>query len=528
MIKKIVKLIRLFLLLAVVALLSLWGVRAYDAWRSPPLQLWHTVIPKEMSVAEMDGATWQQYMEREEAIFAAVRRDVTEKLPPEAQVQSNRFFEGSRVYPPNLSHNWNRSYVMEPEGPVKGAVVLLHGLTDAPFSLRHVARRYRDDGFVAIGLRVPAHGTVPAALTATTWEEWMAATRLAVREAKRRIEPGMPLHIVGFSNGGALAMKYALDVLDDPTLVRADRLILISPMIGITRFARFAGIAAVPAFFPAFAKTAWLGVLPEFNPFKYNSFPVNGARQSHRLTAALQQQINRLSREESFNTLPPVLTFQSALDYTVSTPAILYALYAHLPENGSALVLFDVNRATIFSPLMRSASEFAVNRLLPTLPQRYDITIVGNAHPDTLNTVARTTKAGQTEQSVLELNLRYPAHVFSLSHVALPFPMDDPLYGMEPPPGSDVLYGVNLGTMAARGERGALVVNLDSLFRTSSNPFFPYLMERIIEGIDNPLPTLGALTPRSQIVIPPPSAAYLEDEKNFLYDENADNTYEVP
>jgi len=31
--------------------------------------------------------------------------------------------------------------------------------------------------------------------------------------------------------------------------------------------------------------------LPEFNPFKYNSFPVNGAWQSHRLTQALQQQI---------------------------------------------------------------------------------------------------------------------------------------------------------------------------------------------------------------------------------------------
>ena len=39
---------------------------------------------------------------------------------------------------------------------------------------------------------------------------------------------------------------------------------------------------------PAFAKSAWLSIVPEFNPFKYNSFPVNGARQSHRLTTALQ------------------------------------------------------------------------------------------------------------------------------------------------------------------------------------------------------------------------------------------------
>jgi hypothetical protein len=42
---------------------------------------------------------------------------------------------------------------------------------------------------------------------------------------------------------------------------------------------------------PAFAKAAWLGIVPEFNPFKYNSFPVNGAVQSYRLTVALQQQL---------------------------------------------------------------------------------------------------------------------------------------------------------------------------------------------------------------------------------------------
>jgi hypothetical protein len=36
-------------------------------------------------------------------------------------------------------------------------------------------------------------------------------------------------------------------------------------MIGITRFARFAGLAALPAILPAFAKAAWLSVLPEFN-----------------------------------------------------------------------------------------------------------------------------------------------------------------------------------------------------------------------------------------------------------------------
>jgi hypothetical protein len=36
--------------------------------------------------------------------------------------------------------------------------------------------------------------------------------------------------------------------------------------------------------------------------------------------------------------------------------------------------------------------------------------------------------------------------------------------------------------MATRGERGTLVVSVDSLSRMTSNPFFPYVLERIDEG----------------------------------------------
>jgi hypothetical protein len=71
--------------------------------------------------------------------------------------------------------------------------------------------------------------------------------------------------------------------------------------------------------------------------------------------------------------------------------------------------------------------------------------------------------------------------VFSLSHLALPFPLSDSLYGMEPESDEED-FGVNLGAMATRGERGTLIITLDSLARMSSNPFFPYLMERVEEG----------------------------------------------
>jgi len=483
-------LVRVLVVLLVVGALAL-GIRSYRALQGPALQPWHTFVPVELSAAELDAADWSRYLAQEQAVFASVQANVTQKLDPGARVSYNRYFEGSPVYPPRFAHDWNRSYVMEPAGAAKGAVVLLHGLTDSPYSLRHVARHYAERGFVAIGIRAPGHGTVPAGLAEVRWQDWSAATRLAVREARRRAPAPAPLHLVGFSNGGALAVKYSLDAIEDPQLPRADRLVLFTPMIGITRFARFAGLAGLPAMLPPFANAAWLSNVPEFNPFKYNSFPVNGARQSYRLTDTLQAQIQRLSRAGQLKSLPPVLTFQSVIDFTVSTPAILTALYAFLPDNGSEIVLFDVNRTVKFGPLLRPSSYVALERLTPTTPQPYRFTAIVNAGDDSEATVERTIAPGQLQAVERALDLPYPAGIFSLSHLSIPIPPNDPLYGTQPDPQRRLDYGLNLGALDARGERGALIVDQDFLTRLPSNPFFPYLLARVAEGIDRPSAASG-------------------------------------
>jgi alpha-beta hydrolase superfamily lysophospholipase len=420
---------------------------------------------------------------------------VTEKLDPEDRVPGNRYFAGSPLYPGHFSQDWNRSFLLEPDGAAIGAAVFLHGLTDSPYSLRHLAERYRDLGYLSIGIRLPGHGTVPGGLIDAEWEEWLAATRLAVREVRRRAGPSVPVHLIGYSNGAALALMYALDAIENRDLARPDRLVLISPMIGVTAFARFAGVAGWPAIFPAFAKAAWLSILPEFNPFKYNSFPVDAARQTYLLTDALQRQIARYARNGRLGELPPVLTFQSVIDATVSTRAIISSFYSQLPENGSELVLFDLNRNTKFGPLIRPELDTVVSQLLPKGPRKFRTSIVTNASPATGRVVERSTEAGETTEQVRELGLTYPEDVYSLSHVALPFPTTDSLYGTDPDPGEN--FGVHLGAVAGRGERGTLVVSLDTLFRMSSNPFFPYLMERIEEGVA-PGPSRDRVAPPSK------------------------------
>ncbi len=479
---KVAKLLKRTAIVVAVSVLTLLAIRVYDSQRGPPLELWHTYVPYDLTAEEIGNADWAEYVSAENALFDAVRAEVTEKLPPEARNPANRYFAGSPIYPGHFKQDWNRSYILEPEGPPVGAVVLLHGLTDSPYSLRHIARRYREHGYVSVAIRLPGHGTVPSGLTHVAWEDWSAATRLAVREARRRIGPSRPLHVIGFSNGGALAMKYALDALDDKALSRPDRIVLISPMIGITNLARFAGVFGWPAIFPPFAKAAWLSVVPEFNPFKYNSFPVNGARQSSLVVRRLQQQIADHARDGRLAELPPILTFQSIVDFTVSTRAIVSALYVHLPANGSELVLFDLNRNARLGPLLRSRAGNMLTRILPEPPRPFRTTIITNVSSETGEVVERVTEAGATTEQTRTLGgLTYPADVFSLSHVALPFPMSDALYGMQPDSAED--FGVNLGAMATRGERGTLIVTLDALARMSSNPFFPYMLDRIEEGI---------------------------------------------
>ncbi|HGL4530864.1 alpha/beta hydrolase [Enterobacter roggenkampii] len=465
-----------------IVLVVLLAVRVYLSQQGPELHPWHTWRGDEMSVRELDNADFAGYLAREKAIFTDLDNAVTAKTAGEDQTPLNRYYRQSLVWPGLFAPDANRSFVLMPAGKPRGAVVLLHGLTDSPYSVRHLAVNYQQHGFVAVVPRLPGHGTAPGALTDVDWEMWLAATRLAVREATRLTGNNVPLHLVGYSNGGALAMKYALDALEDPALRKPQQMILLSPMIGVTSFARFAGFAGLPALLPPFAKAAWLNISPEYNPYKYNSFPVNAARQSWLLTKALQEQIGCEARENRLANLPPVLAFQSVMDSTVSTRAVVSGLFDQLPANGSELVVFDINQAASFRPLFKPSSWTATTALLPVAQRRYSVTIITNAGEHSFSTVAKITLAGSTQETVVPLAQSWPQDVYSLSHVAVPFPPDDDLYGREPRVKNR--YGISLGTIALWGETSVLSVGKEALMRVTSNPFFDYMQERINSRIE--------------------------------------------
>src|SRR5262249_62098784 len=106
----------------------------------------------------------------------------------------------------------------------------------------------------------------------------------------------------------------------------------------------------------------------------------------------------------------------------------------------------------------------------------YRVTIVTNAASHTLEVSARDVAAGAGTAEDHALGLAWPRDLFSLSHVALPFPEEDPVYGnqAQDSPGGPVA----LGLLSPRGERSVLTVPIDVLMRVSSNPFFPYVAQR--------------------------------------------------
>ncbi len=143
--------------------------------------------------------------------------------------------------------------------------------------------------------------------------------------------------------------------------------------------------------------------------------------------------------------------------------------------------------------------------------------LIANASPDSSETVERTIEAGATIERSRPLALPYPPQIFSLSHVAVPFPLDDPLYGLKPDPATKEQYGLSLGTLSARGERGALVVDQDFLSRIASNPFFPYLLKRVEEG----MVASGAVGSRAAVTNP-------QYRPPYRYDGPSPGPYQTP
>ncbi len=465
------------------------GFAAQAWWRLPDLSPWQEIVlENEFHATHADAPrTFAEYLALEQKLFAELKHRIYDTPANADTWEMGRYTPGSPVARLALDAPGNRSCDERVPEP-RGAVLLLHGLSDSPYSLHAVGKEFHDRGFDVVTLRLPGHGTVPAALAHVDWEDWEAATKLAARHAATLAGPGKPFYIAGYSTGAPLALMYALHAIDDASLPMPKRLFLFSPAIGVSDFAVMTNAAAGLAFVPGLAKARWLDVLPEYDPYKYNSFPVNAANQVWSLTRTLERALADAQKRGTLDRMPTITAFQSLVDATVLAADVATRLFARLPARGHELVVFDVNRSRALAGLIAPFPKRAFDALTdaPALPFR--LTIVSNRSANDAEAAEWIREPEVREATPHPLGLAWPPDTLSLGHLAIPMPQDDPLYGLSPAPrqgGPEY----TLGGPAPRGESGALTVSLGALARIHSNPFFPVIVSRIDEAVrtDSPV-----------------------------------------
>lgn len=441
----------------------------------PEPNIWHDAVLDEEFTASSDIADLDAYLKLEDRLFGQLETEVFAKTPASAKTDYNRYNKGSRVDPTSWQVNWNRTFEL-PVAEAQMGVLLLHGMSDSPYSLRRLAKDFHADGAHVLGLRIPGHGTAPSGLRRTTFEDMAAAVALAMAHLDSKLGD-VPILVVGYSNGAALAVHYTAGAIADKARPVPAGLILFSPEIGISPVARLAGVQAWFGKVLALDRLAWTDIMPEYDPYKYASFAVNAGVQAYRATQLVRGRLEDLETAGRIGEMPPILAFQSAADSTVEAQALVSGLFNKLQPGGHELVIFDVNR--VFETEGLLAKPFDLAGLLTGESKAFAVSIVTNENPRAPAVELRTRAAGDTQVVERDLGLAWPTDVYSLTHIALPFDRDDPVYGARKATKTQTdEQSLKLGDLAVRGENNTLAIPISALMRQHWNPFYDLVEEK--------------------------------------------------
>ena len=472
------KLARWLATVAVTVVLTVTLVTAIADRRMADLGPEHRLgLDQEFTAAAEQSTNWNDYLLIEAALSDELRQEIDADGTRFSQV--DRYWSGGLTNPDNFDTNWNLSYQLD-ASPARGVALLLHGLSDSPYSMRATAETLQESGYNVVVPRMPGHGFAVGSLLDTRWEDWAAAVRVAVRHAAQLPGAEQSFIIAGYSNGGLMAIDFALRCDDDPELPCPDGLVLFSPAIAVSSLAVISNWHTLLSWIPYFEKSKWLSILPEVDPFKFTSFPKRAAWEIYRLSTGTYKQLKQPAEAAR---LPPILTFQSVVDNTVSTSAIITNLYNRLPANGSDLVIYDVNRDSSLLHLMKTIPADPVTLLQAGEPLSFGVTVLRNRTQDDKAIDIYSFAAGELQPEIKPTGMAWPQGIYSMSHIAVPFRPNDPVYG-DGSGADDIDQGITFGTLAPRGEEGVMRLNSAYFLRTRYNPFFSYQAQHLRDWLD--------------------------------------------
>jgi carboxylesterase len=192
-------------------------------------------------------------------------------------------------------------------------VLLCHGFTGSPQSLRPWAEYLAAAGLSVSLPRLPGHGTTWPEMARTRWEDWFAE----VDRAFDLLQAGCDeMFVMGLSMGGCLALRLAELrgdairglVLVNPSVTADTKLFLLAPMLKL--------------FVPSLKGIASDIKNPDAAEVGYDRVPVKAA--------ATLPGLWRITRQHLAELTQPVLAYRSATDHVVG-PASMKLLQDALP-----------------------------------------------------------------------------------------------------------------------------------------------------------------------------------------------------
>jgi hypothetical protein len=152
---------------------------------SQSLSPWHTEKLTEEFVAGDSGQvqTFDDYLALEDRLFNELDQKVYSQVEAGPEYGLVRYSSGSKADPQSYKTNWNRSFEFQNDSPV-GGVLLLHGMSDSPYSLHALAETLAQQNYWVIGLRMPGHGTAPSG---TSFDDRFASRKSVSRSSRNRL-----------------------------------------------------------------------------------------------------------------------------------------------------------------------------------------------------------------------------------------------------------------------------------------------------------------------------------------------------
>ena len=111
----------------------------------PDLDTWHKAELDEEFTAGSRVSNFEEYLALEDRLFAQLDERVYDRTGPAGDDRVNRYKRGSLSDPQRWTPDWNRSFELPVAAP-RASVLLLHGLSDSPYSLRALGERLHAEG----------------------------------------------------------------------------------------------------------------------------------------------------------------------------------------------------------------------------------------------------------------------------------------------------------------------------------------------------------------------------------------------